>query len=217
MSEQVPLDDLDALMQRVRADVEARKARANAEIAAVNGADVIPPPVDAARLDYTATELLAHYDVVFMRAAHLAVLGREPAGEDAARFLQRLRLGEMSRIEVIDALAATDEAQARGARISGLARERFVERVRRSLLGRKLAALARIMRNIPRLASYMRQVVARVDAAERKVQQLERRLEETIEARKASEAQLGQRIQALTQQIGALEARAGGGQDGERP
>ncbi|MFC0219011.1 hypothetical protein ACFFJ7_11465 [Pseudochelatococcus lubricantis] len=210
MSELVRLDDLDALMQRVRADVEARKARADARIVGGNGAEVAPPPLDPAQLRYTATEILAHYDVVFMRAAYLSLLGREPAGEDAARFLQQLRLGQISRIDLIDALAATDEAQARGARISGLRRERFLDRIRRSRLGRKIVALASLARSIPRLASEVRRLAARVDTAERKAQQLERRLEEEHKAKTESEVQFSRQIEVLTQKISELERHLGG-------
>lgn len=207
VSEQVQPDDLDALMQRIRADVEARKAKADAQVLGGDEVQVVPAPVDATRLQYTAAELLAFYDVVFLRAAHLAVLGREPRGESAAGLLQQLRLGQISRVGIIDALRATDEAQARGARISGLGRERFADGIRRSLLGRKLAALARILRNIPRLASYMRQVISRVDATERTVLQLERRLGDALAEREALEAQLLGRIETLSRQISELEGR----------
>lgn len=214
MSEQVQPDDLDVLMQRIRADVEARKAQADAQaVAAGTAAQVLPPPVDAARLQYTAAELLSFYDAVFLRAAHLAVLGREPRGEDAAGLLQRLRLGEVSRVDIIDTLRATDEANARGARISGLGQERFAEGIRRSALGRKLAALVRISRNIPRLASYMKQVIARVDGTERKVLHLEGRLSEALAAREAAEARLAERVESLTRRIGELEGRLDANRD----
>lgn len=217
VSEQVRPDDLDALMQRIRADVEARKAKADAQAIGTNDVQVLPPPIDAGRLQYTAAELLTFYDVVFLRAAHLAVLGREPRGEDAARLLQQLRLGQISRVDVIDALRATDEANARGARISGLGQERFADGIRRSLLGRKLAAFLRISRNIPRLASYMKQVISRVDTTERKVLQLEAQLNEALAARDAAQAQLLDRIEALSRRVAELEGRPGAtGHAGER-
>lgn len=217
MSEHVQPDDLDALMQRIRADVEARKAKADAQAIGVSGVQVLPPPVDPGRLQYTASELLTHYDVVFLRAAHLAVLGREPQGETATRLLQQLRLGQISRVDVIDALRATDEAQGRGARISGLGQERFTETIRRSMLGQKLAALLRIARNIPRLASYMRQVISRTEITERKMQQLEAQLNETLVARETVEAQLLERIDSLSRRVIELEERLGAtGDAGDR-
>ncbi|MGV6871070.1 hypothetical protein ACUSIJ_00030 [Pseudochelatococcus sp. B33] len=217
MSEQVQPDDLDTLMQRIRADVEARKVKADAQAIGTNGLQILPPPIDSGRLQYTAAELLAFYDVVFLRAAHLAVLGREPRGEGAAKLLQQLRLGQISRVDVIDALRASDEAHVRGARISGLGRERFTDGIRRSLLGRKLAALLRISRNIPRLASYMKQVIARVDTTERKVLQLEAQLNEALAAREAAEAQLLERIETLSRRVVELEGRPdAAGHAGER-
>lgn len=203
VSEQAQPDDLDVLMRRIRADVEARKAKADAQVIGATSAQALPPPVDSARLQFTAAELLGFYDVTFLRAAHLAVLGREPQGESAAKLLQQLRLGQVSRLDIVDALRATDEAHARGARVTGLERERFLEGIRRSLLGRKIAALARISRNIPRLASYMKQVITRVDATERKVAHLEGQLAEALSARETLEAS----TQALSRRIEALEAR----------
>lgn len=207
MSEQVQPDDLDALMQRIRADVETRKAKAGAQAIGTSEMHVLPPPVNVARLQYTAAELLAFYDVVFLRAAHLAVLGREPQGDGAAKLLQQLRLGEVSRLDIIETLRASDEAQARGARISGLGQERFLDRIRRSSLGRKLAAVLRIARNVPRLASYMKQVISRVDTSERKVVQLEGKLNEALAGREAVEAQLLERIDILSRRVAELEGR----------
>lgn len=212
MSELGQPDELDVLMQRVRADVEARKVRAAATetqaVAGNAGAPALPPPVDAGRLRYSAAELLAFYDVVFLRAAHIAVLGREPEGDAPARLLQQLRLGEIGRVEVIDVLRASDEAQARGASITGLTRERFSDGVRRSIAGRKLAALLRISRNIPRLASYMRQVISRVDTTERKMAQLEARLNEAQAAREAAEGQLRAQVEALSRRVLDLEGHS---------
>lgn len=218
MNEQVQPDDLDALMQRIRANVEARKASAEAQVIAPDNAPAVAAPIDAGRQHYAAAEILAFYDVAFLRAAHLAVLGREPDGEVASRLLQQLRLGDITRIDVIDTLRASDEAGVRGVRISGLGRERFVDNIRRSAITRKLAALVRISRNIPRLASYMRQVISRVDLTERKVQQLEGQLKEALAARAASEAQLLQRIEALSSRIAAIEGRSspGGEKAGDR-
>ncbi|MFT0891450.1 hypothetical protein [Pseudochelatococcus sp. G4_1912] len=207
MGEMVRLNDLDILMQKVRADVEARKARVDAEAYALNDAEELPPPIDVNRMRYTAAELLANYDVVFLRSAYLAILGQEPDGDNAAQYLQDLRLGQLSRIDVLDCLLATDEARARGVRVSGLRRERFIERARRSVFGRKLGVLVRIAGNIPRLASYMRQVIARVDTAESKLQKLERHLIEAQAERQTCEALINQHLQAMTLQISELQER----------
>ncbi|MBB3809651.1 hypothetical protein [Pseudochelatococcus contaminans] len=218
MNEQVQPDDLDALMQRIRANVEARKASTEAQVIVPDNVSAVAAPIDAGRQHYAAVEILAFYDVAFLRAAHLAILGREPDGEVASRLLQQLRLGDITRIDVIDTLRASDEAGVRGVRISGLGRARFADNIRRSAITRKLAALVRISRNIPRLASYMRQVISRVDLAERKVQQLEGQLKEALAARAAAEARMLERIETLSGRVANIEERsqAAGERDGDR-
>lgn len=204
MTELVHLDDLDVLMQKVRANIEARKSRIDTQDFVSAGKNNVPPPVDVKRTHYSAAELLASYDSVFMRTVYLAITGHEPCGKEAAQLLQELRLGKISRIDVIDILLTGHDARERGVVITGLRRQRFYDRMRRSIVLGKMTALARIARNIPRLASYMRQVISRVDGAERKVNQLELQLIQANQERQALEVFMQQQVQVLSARINTL-------------
>lgn len=213
MSDVLQTHDLDTLMRRVRADVQARKSTVDAESgaggegAAAKGASAMAIPLDRNRTSYRAGELLAFHDVVFLRAAFIAVLGREPDRE-ANDLLRRLRLGEIGKTEALATLLATEEAHSRNVRIRGLWWHQLVGGAKSSAIGRKSASLARITRNIPRLASYIRQVVERVDVAERKVGYLQQRLDEEIASRQQEQGELSFQVRELADRLAGLEKRS---------
>lgn len=87
------------------------------------------PAAEVAHVD----ELLELDGVAFVKAAYVAILGREVDTEGGTVYLQRLRDG-WSRMSVVKNLFLSAEGQTRGARLAGLARalERYNKAQRRS-------------------------------------------------------------------------------------
>jgi hypothetical protein len=198
--------DLDVLMERLRAEVAARRKQALAPPAEEPDDTEAAEAIDPARRRYHVREFLYLPDAAFVRAAARAVLGRDPTATEQADLLDRLRLGQAERLEIVAILRQQPEGQARGAGIGGLQARLFVMRVRRSASLAALRSMVRLLRNTPRLAGYMRQVVARVDQAERKADSATQRAAEATQALIAAEARLDAAEAALRQITARLEA-----------
>lgn len=160
--------DLDVLMRRIRADVEKRRAAA---IEPTPGMVRASSAHDASRsvgssdrlrlrrLDhagvpfeskdrYKAGDFLRYHDEEFVRNVYRGVLRRGPDGTGLSSFLDQLRSGHTSRIEVLARVRYSREGRAMGVPINGLL-PRFVLRSLQHMpvIGR----LAGIVQNVIRL------------------------------------------------------------------
>jgi len=183
--------DLNQLMERLRAEVAARRGRALSEPEEdALDESVAAEAIDPTRRRYHVRDFLYLPNAACIRGAFRAVLGRDPTAEELAGMLDRLRLGQAERLELVAELHAMPEAVARGARIAGLRARLLVVRLRTNRTAGTARAAMRLLRNTPRLAGYMRQVVARVDEAERKANDAKQRAAEATSALLAAEARL---------------------------
>jgi hypothetical protein len=188
MNEQPDETELDALMQRIRAEIAAQQ-RACAE--GLLSRDALPQRwADFAALPEDA----------FVEAAYLVALKRSPNADEATHSSWTLR-GGTSRAKYLTGLLALPEASAHGARIPGLARQVAVDRLRRmfqdSGVQQRLRPALRIARGLRRLAHSAPRLA---------------RLDETLAAvQRASVAEQTQRFATFALQqssaLRALEAR----------
>jgi 2-polyprenyl-3-methyl-5-hydroxy-6-metoxy-1,4-benzoquinol methylase len=163
----VPKLDLDEMMARIRAEVADRGRQAE-ETGPANGSDLSSAVPDTAGFALTAHELLALPVAEFVRASHLALLGREPQPDEFVGLRDRLLVGKVGRMRVLREFRSSGEGRARHLRVEGLMREFVWDRIYWSppakfgrLVGRIAAAIWRLPRNI-------RQFIARVETLERR-------------------------------------------------
>jgi hypothetical protein len=185
--------DLDALMERIRGELARRRVGdgeglPGAAPPAVS-APLLPPAsswadqitIDPTRRHYAARELLRLKDAAFLRAAYLAVLGREPDQAGWSVTLTRLRRSESSRVEVLHSLASSVEGRARGVVIAGLAARLLGERVARlpglrTLVG--AAGTLRLLRQLPQLRARQEELEAELARLRLRHEQLTALIEE---------------------------------------
>jgi hypothetical protein len=142
-------------MAQLRAEVEARKSRAQSRVA-------VPPPSKTWRAD----RLLRLPKAEFVRTAYLAVLGREPTPSEADSSLERLLLGDVRQAGLLSELVQSAEGRTRGAKIRGLGAALMVEQLRESPYSRWLFDWANGARTVVLFPRRVVQFVRRVEALE---------------------------------------------------
>src|SRR5215469_835128 len=121
---------IDDIMWRVREEVARRSAR-TATSASTNPADVrsfnqampkwksvLPRPPQ--KEEYAVGELLAFSDAEFIDVAYSAILRRPPDENGRGHYLQLLRTGAATKVEILWTLRSCQEGEAAGVRITGL-------------------------------------------------------------------------------------------------
>jgi O-antigen chain-terminating methyltransferase len=180
--------ELDVLMERLRAEIAARAAVAKTKTSGAAGGMANAASARGVR------QLLALPGADFVDAAFRAVLGRDPDPERQGAVQRRLDIGLASRSDVLVELRWSEEGRAQGRHVPGLAWLVVRHRLRNARLNKAVRSGLRLLRNIPRLALYMRSVVERVDGAERRAANAEAAaMRATAELARAQEA-----IRALT-------------------
>lgn len=127
---------VEEVMARVRAEVARRRASTPAiPEAAADGASVAGAPVSerlalprwspaAARLayrsEYRLDDLLVFSDRDFVEQCFRIVLRRQPDAGGLSHFLDRLRRGELSKVEVLGEIRFSPEGRQRGVHVDGL-------------------------------------------------------------------------------------------------
>jgi GT2 family glycosyltransferase len=178
--------ELDAVMERIRAELSLRREEVAAGALAL---DALPTRLE---------EFEALPEDAFVEAAHRAALGR-PATPEEADQTAWLRRAGVSRAVILDRLLRRPEARARGASIPGVARQAMIERARRvvreSPVTSGLRPAMRMARGLRRLARIAPRLA---------------RLDEALEAtRRAAVSEQSQRFTAFAlQQAEAARALA---------
>jgi len=85
-----------------------------------NDAIEVADPVRNKDNGYHLNDFLNYHDKEFVVCAHQWTLSREPDADEVEHFLSRLRLGEMSKAEILGKLRYSPEGRARGVKIRGL-------------------------------------------------------------------------------------------------
>jgi SAM-dependent methyltransferase len=240
--------DLDVLMRRIRDEVARRKAASGRVAMAMDPALVSVAPITEApsqdmtklprlsessglieRKDrYTITEFLAFHDEDFIRNAYRGVLRREPDAGGFAAFLEALRQGRKSKVEVLGRMRFSAEGRTAGVSVRGLTLRFALRSARRvPVFGRMLGIvhylfrLPDIVRNFEQLEAGFfqrqlelnRQINTVQGKIERGITQVQRSLQDVDAATRANidgvraEMATATRAAALERSIDALAGR----------
>lgn len=130
--------DLDSLMERIRDEVNRRKAMAGTMAESSRGSSgsstqagnaglafSLPRlPDGAGRIErkpsYALREFLDYHDEEFVRNAYIGLLQREPDAEGFSSFLEALRRGQLGKAEILGRMRLSPEGRASGIRVRGL-------------------------------------------------------------------------------------------------
>ena len=110
--------ELEEIMARIRAELSGRREVMAAALLAM---DALPSRYD---------EFAALPDDAFIEAAYRVALGRSPTPEEREKAAWQVR-GQMTRAVMLERMLALPEAKARGAAVSGVTRQAFLDRVAR--------------------------------------------------------------------------------------
>ena len=175
--------DLADLKDQIRSDAEKRKRNSFSygvpelyrqdisEISPLITKDLdSPPTLDRAlsplkiqadlepREEYQLADLLGFHDEAFVRNAYEAVLKREPDDAGLAQFLQNLRSGQYSKIDILRSLRYSPEGLRANVTIHGLGRLSFLRKIYRVPVVGYFAQLAVAIGRLPVLITNHRQL-----------------------------------------------------------
>lgn len=203
--------DVAAVIRRIREEVARRQSESAGSFApGASGGGGLPvwstalPPVPM-KAEYTSGELLVHSDRAFVESAYMTVLRRPADPDGLAAYLQKLRSGEMSKVEVLTQLRWSPEGLARGVHVDGLLAPAKLHQWRRKRFVGPLIKWAHAIVRLPALAersSYAEAIQAREI---QEMGQLLNRLSAQVDARLSS----GETVQASI--AGRLESIEGEG------
>lgn len=182
----------ESIMRSVRRNVELKKIVTGSHLPSPPGKQLPPSPNNdslpssatpvelpefSRKPSYAAEELLRFNDKAFIRHTYLAALNREPDSEGSAHYLEQIRSGRLTKIEVLGRLRYSAEGRSQGVTIKGLT-ARFALRLamRIPVLGYVLES-AWLLFTLPSVARKLR-------ALEAALHEETSRLTEMIEAHK---------------------------------
>jgi len=186
--------DLAQLMARIREDAEKRKSNSVVDASAIlhkflkteerlatsvssSTASLSTGPFPTrphepeleARAHYHLDDLLAFNDETFVRNAYRAILKREPDDSGFAKYLETLRNGRRSKVDILSSMRFSPEGRLRDVRVKGLKRTPLVRRVYSvPLLGYLIELLVGIIR-LPVLLKDQRRIEAHLAARDERL------------------------------------------------
>jgi hypothetical protein len=169
-NDEAPKLDLDALMERLRAEVDERRRRSASP-------HVARPATIDGRVSHTARTLLDLPEAEFVAAAHRAILRREADTDEIDRRLDRLLLGEVTRVGLLRELTSSREGREGGVKIAGLWRAEQYERIRSGPVADWFFNFLQALKTASLLPRRAAQFVRRVDALEKRVAEAALRVE----------------------------------------
>ena len=226
--------DLDALMRRIRSEVEKRRsndARTSPAGAAPAGDRVVDEGLGgtlqlgrfeetAAPFDpkdrYSVDDFLPYHDEEFLTRVYRGVLRRHPDGTGFASFLEQLRGGSLSKVEALGRIRYSAEGRTARVPIAGLAPRFALRIVRRVPLLGRIVAIAQYVVRLPELAGNYERLEAAVfqrdGSLRRQMDANSARVERSVNALSEQSASRSAKTRddlvRVEQQIGALENRA---------
>ncbi len=186
--------DLAQLMARIREGAEKRKGNSPVDASAIlnkllkteerlatsaSGSAValstdsfpaltLAPELEA-RPHYDLDDLLAFNDETFVRNAYRAILKREPDDAGFAKYLESLRDGRHSKVDILSSMRFSPEGHLRDVKVNGLKRSPLVRRVYNvPLLGYLIELLVGIIR-LPALMKDQRRLEAHLAARDERL------------------------------------------------
>lgn len=229
--------DPNTVVHRVHEEVVRRRDAGNATSVAPFQQHLHPDQFDWVRSaqplpmkeQYELSELLAYSDVAFIEACYFAVLRRSPDEVGMASYLNPLRSGAMSKVEVVAALRWSPEGNSKGVHVNGLLipytvqkwrRKRFIGPlvgyvqglVRLPRLFDQIAVLdARQARDLQGLGEFVNAVNLRLDDT---VRELERSLNDVSQPRfDMLERMAGEAVKRDSELAKSFDERSGGLED----
>ena len=204
--------DLGQLMDQIRKEAEKRKRNSLQNGAPpfyrqllTQGFDGLPslsdPPVPDLRLQpplekreqYELSDLLGYHDEAFIRNAYRVILKREPDDSGFVKYLDNLRSGRYSKIDILRSLRFSPEGRNANVQIKGLGRLTFFRKLYRVPVAGYLLRLAVAVVRLPvlitnhrrleshtaaqleRIASHVNEAVRHLAEANRKEAEINRR------------------------------------------
>ncbi len=130
----MPEVDIDQIMQKIREEVQRRKQEtpspglsrsfpSSGSFPTGAGPGLLRPqrtPSFEYKSDYHVRDFLVYHDGDFVRNAYRGLLNREPDPTGYNQYLERLRSGERSKIEILGRIRYSAEGRAKNVRIRGL-------------------------------------------------------------------------------------------------
>lgn len=189
-----PAPDLDALMEKIRAEVEERKQLRGAHVAS----DSEPTSaMDLTRRTWNARELLALPATDFARAMHLAFFGREPSPDEFVRLRDRLLVEHVGRTRILREFRRLPEARSLRLPVKGLTQQLIWERIYWSPPAKFGRAVGRGTRNLWLLPRHVRDFIARVALLERRTAEMTAALKNLQTAQVTDRQNTNQRTRRL--------------------
>jgi O-antigen chain-terminating methyltransferase len=183
---------LDELMDRVRAEVNRRRA---AQAIEHDGEEIGKGPSDRlprwlpasrhlpAKPAYTLSELLQFADEEFVATAYRVLLRRPPDSNGMAHYLVALRNGHLSKVEILGAIRFSEEGRKTDVHVDGLLIPYKLHGLRRvPILGRFLA-FSLALKNLPWLSRYLQTMEGSSARATQDMGHLINRIDEEVERR----------------------------------
>lgn len=121
-----PEINVEDLMKRIREEAERLPMTPVAFVEPTSGA--APPtlfikpgePIFAPKETYTLTDFLDVHDETFIRRAYREILRREPDAGGVQNYLEQLRAGRFSKVEILGRLRYSPEGRKKGVKVRGL-------------------------------------------------------------------------------------------------
>ena len=143
------LDDPGFLLNLDDTDLMAAFSRpARSSLPSYETAPIQPPFVPNPEGRYSIHQLMAYHDAAFIQVAYASLLGREPDPQGFAHYLDLLHLGH-SKAEILSAIRNSEEGQARGTQVDGLAMHARLTRLLKKPVVGKLAQIAMAVVQLP--------------------------------------------------------------------
>jgi 2-polyprenyl-3-methyl-5-hydroxy-6-metoxy-1,4-benzoquinol methylase len=190
--------DLDELMERIRAEVSERKRLSGI---AAPLSEPGAAPADFASHRWNARELLTLPTAEFMRASHLAFLGREPTPDEFVKLRDRILVSYVGRMRILREFRASKEARARRYHLPGFWRESARDRLYWSppaKFGRLVAAL---IGGIYRMPGRIRDYIARIELLERRAAEASATIRAVQSAQAADRQNTGKQTRQMQEQL----------------
>ncbi|HEY3777883.1 MAG TPA: class I SAM-dependent methyltransferase [Rhizomicrobium sp.] len=159
-----PKLDLDELMERIRAEVAERKRQSN------TAALFVPAPVmpDPGARNWSVQEILALPLAEFVRAVHLAFLGREPSPDEFVRVRDRLLAGHAGRMRILREFRSSLDARERRRSVAGFWRASAGDRIYWSPPAKAGRSIGRAVSSLWNTRRRVREYIARLETVERR-------------------------------------------------
>lgn len=183
---------LDELMERVRAEVTRRRAAQatehDGEETGKGPADRLPRWFPAsgnlpAKPAYSLDELLQFADEEFVATAYRVLLRRPPDSAGMAHYLEALRNGHLSKVEILGAIRFSEEGRKTDVHVDGLLIPYKLHELRRIPILGRLLAFSLALKNLPRLSRYLQTMESSSARATQDMGRLINRIDEAVERR----------------------------------